>query len=146
MISAPKDLTQEAPRSPRIRIGGYAILGRSLDKGRATLIGKQGEYHFDCPLDNYLFSFKGVTGQEIRALLEAGKNDEEITSWLNTHGIPKSEEEVTAWSVAIEIVSPYYDADKKEWFTKECTRLGLDPEKSSLFEMLEADDQQSFLK
>ena len=36
MIKA-KDLTQEAPRSSRTRLGGHIILGRMIDKGRATL-------------------------------------------------------------------------------------------------------------
>ncbi len=30
------DLTQFPPRSPRVRLGGYVILPRMLDKGRAT--------------------------------------------------------------------------------------------------------------
>ena len=43
------DLTQHPPRSPRVRLGGYVILPRMLDKGRATIAGKHGEYHYDCP-------------------------------------------------------------------------------------------------
>ena len=31
------DLTQRPPRSPRSRLGGYSLLPRMLDKGRATL-------------------------------------------------------------------------------------------------------------
>ncbi len=42
----PPDLTQRPPRSPRVRLGGYVILPRMLDKGRAALAGKLGEYHF----------------------------------------------------------------------------------------------------
>ncbi len=38
------DLTQRPPRSPRVRLGGYAILPRLLDKCRALLAGKVGEY------------------------------------------------------------------------------------------------------
>ena len=45
------DLTQRPPRSPRVRLGGYVILPRMLDKGRATINNKAGEYHFNCPLD-----------------------------------------------------------------------------------------------
>ena len=37
-LNAP-DLTQHPPRSPRGRLGGYVILPRCLDKGRATLAG-----------------------------------------------------------------------------------------------------------
>jgi len=53
-----KDLTKEPARSPRTRIGGYALLARMADKGRATLNGTAGEYPFDCPLDNMLFASK----------------------------------------------------------------------------------------
>ncbi len=141
-----KDLTKEAPRSPRLRIREYAILGRTLDKGRAALANKEGEYHFDCPLDNFLFSFKGVTGNEIKALLLEGKSDDEIARWLDTHGIPKSTEEIISWSLGCESDNPYHDPEKREWFAGECTRLGLNPEKSTLFDMLEADDQQTFSK
>src|SRR5260370_1338966 len=70
-----KDLTEESPRSPRIRVGGYAILGRTLDKCRALVAGNIGEYHFDCPLDNTLFGFKGVKGDDFKAQIE---NEERV--------------------------------------------------------------------
>ena len=37
------DLTQRPPRSFRVRLGNYVILARMLDKGRATVAGKNGE-------------------------------------------------------------------------------------------------------
>jgi hypothetical protein len=40
------DLTQRPPRSVRVRLGRYIILPRLLDKCRATLAGKNGEYHY----------------------------------------------------------------------------------------------------
>src|SRR5207244_3629365 len=40
-----KDLTREAPRSPKTRLGDYIILARTLDKCRALLWGNIGEYH-----------------------------------------------------------------------------------------------------
>jgi Domain of unknown function (DUF5069) len=64
-----KDLTKEPPRSLCQRIGGYAVLARMADKGRATLNGTAGEYHFNCPLDNMLFSFKGVQAEDVKNLL-----------------------------------------------------------------------------
>ena len=115
-----------------------------MDKGRASLADKAGDYHFDCPLDNFLFSFKGVKGDEIRKLLTDGKSDDEIVEWLNGHGIPKTSEEVTEWSTGFESHSPFTDPEKKEWFAGECNSLGIDPEKSTLCDMLEEDDRQSF--
>ena len=55
------DLTQFPPRSPRVRLGGYAILPRMLDKGRATLAGKNGEYHYACPLDQGFWNLPAST-------------------------------------------------------------------------------------
>src|SRR2546426_8419661 len=89
-----KDLTKEPPRSPRVRIGGYALLARMADKGRATLNGTAGEYHFDCPVDNLIFGFKGVKVAEMKPLLVSGASDEHIVTWLDTHGTPRTAAEV----------------------------------------------------
>jgi hypothetical protein len=40
------NLAQRPPRSPRVRLGGYVILARVLDKGRAELAGTAGEYNY----------------------------------------------------------------------------------------------------
>ena len=146
IMNTARDLTKEAPRSPRIRVGGYAILARMADKGRAFLNGTAGEYHFDCPVDNMLFGFKGVTGAEVKPLLASGASDEQIAAWLNTHGTPKTAAEIKAWSDSVEASRPYDDPESKEWFAGECTRLSLKPETTTLFEYLEADDRDSFKK
>src|SRR5438270_4868850 len=91
------DLTKTAPRSPRTRIGGYVILGRTIDKCRALLWGNIGEFHFDCPLDNFLFGFKGVKGDDFKAEIERGASDEEMAQWLDKNGEQKSPEEIKAW-------------------------------------------------
>ena len=46
-----KDLTKEAPRSPGARFGKWAYMARMIDKGRATIAGKSGEYHLACPAE-----------------------------------------------------------------------------------------------
>lgn len=141
-----KDLTKEAPRSPRARIGGYSILARMADKCRATINGHEGEYHFNCPLDNMLFGFKEVSGEEVRTVLEAGGTDEQLARWFNNHGTPKTAIQVAEWSDSVDAISysTNEDPEKREWFAGECKRLGLDPKKTTLFEMLEKDDRESF--
>lgn len=141
-----KNLTREAARSPRIRMGGYVLMARMIDKGRATINGTNGEYHFDCPVDNLLFSFKGVKGDEVRQILASGASDEGILAWFNSHGEPKSDAEIKAWSAATEASSLYDNPEKKEWFVDECKRLGLDPARTTLFTYLETDDRESFRK
>ena len=64
-ISAP-DLTQRPPRSVRCRLGGYVLLPRMLDKCRATIAGTNGEFHYDCPLDQRILSYLGVNPEALR--------------------------------------------------------------------------------
>ena len=139
-----QDLTKEAPRSPRTLIGGYAILGRTLDKCRALIAGNIGEYHFDCPLDNMLFGFKGVTGDEFQAEVEKGASDDEMAKWLNTHGETKTPEEIKAWSDGVIETRPHDNPERREWFEEQTKPLGLDPAKTTLFDWLEADDKASY--
>jgi hypothetical protein len=139
-----KDLTKEAPRSPRQRISGYAILGRTIDKCRALLWGKIGEYHFDCPLDNYLFGFKGVKGEDFKAQVESGADDQALAAWLDQNGTSKTAEEVSAWSNEMDAANPYNNPDRRDWFVEQCEPLGLDPAQTTLFDWLEADDRATY--
>ena len=93
------DLTQRPPRSPRTRLGGYALLPRMLDKGRAELAGKNGEYHFNCPLDQHFVAFVGIDAEALRAQLAAGRGDGEILEWINSTATHKREAwEILSWT------------------------------------------------
>jgi hypothetical protein len=139
-----KNLTKESPRSPRNRLAGYALMARMIDKGRASIEGNVGEYHYACPLDQMLFEFKGVKADEVKKLLSSGATDDEIVTWFNSHGTPKTAEETQAWSTGVEGYRPYDDPEKKDWFAGECVKLNLKPESSTLVDYLEADDVASF--
>ena len=142
--TTPKDLTKEAPRSPRDRLGGYALMARMIDKGRADLQGNVGEYHYACPLDQMFFEFKGVQAEEVKKLLGSGASDQQIIDWFSSHGTTKTSAEIKAWSEGVEGYRPYDDPEKKEWFSGECAKVGLKPETSTLVDFLEADDRASF--
>src|SRR5213594_345163 len=101
-----KDLTKEAPRSPHIRVGGYAILGRTIDKCRALVAGQIGEYHFYCPLENMLFGFKGVQGDDFKAQIEQGASDQEMVEWLNQSGGKKTPAEIRRWGDEVTATNP----------------------------------------
>src|SRR5438046_2762705 len=131
-----KDLTKEAPRSPKIRVGGYVILGRTLDKCRALLAGEIGEYHFDCPLDNMLFGWKRIVGDDFKAELAKGASDEEMVQWVNSHGRPKTEAEKQAWCEEMLATNPHEDPEKREWYDEQLKPLGLDPATTPLFDWL----------
>ena len=138
-----KDLTKEAPRSPRIRVGGYAILGRTIDKCRALVAGNIGEYHFNCPLDNMLFGFKGVKGEDFKAQIEQGAGDQEMIDWLNQNGEKKTAEEIRRWAEEVESSSLYNHPEKREFFSEQVKKLGRQPEKTTTFDWLEVDDETS---
>jgi hypothetical protein len=143
-MTASKDLTKEAPRSPRTRIGDYALMARMIDKGRASINGTVGEYHYACPLDQNLFEFKGVTADDVKGVLQSGASDEEVLAWFNQHGTAKTPAEVKAWSDGVDAYHPHENPDQREWFDGECTKLGLDSVKSTLADFLDADDRVSF--
>ena len=139
-----KDLTKEPPRSPRIRLGGYVILARTTDKCRAFLAGNIGEYHYDCPLDNMLFGFKGVTGDDLPPQVQSGASDTDLVTWIDSHGEPKTPEEIKEWADGLEAMNPYNNPERRDWFAEQTTALGLDPAKTTLFDWLEADDKASY--
>lgn len=142
--SSARDLTKEPPRSPNELLGGYKILARMIDKCRATINGTNGEYNFDCPVDKRLITFKEFDSDAFKAFVAEGHSDEEIVQWVNEHGQPKTQEEIDVWSDTADATDYGTREDKKEWFTKECERLGLDPLTTSLFTYLDADDKISF--
>jgi Domain of unknown function (DUF5069) len=51
----------------RQRLGGFVLLPRFLDKGRARLAKRNGEYNYDSPTDQHLVRFLGL---DLEALLE----------------------------------------------------------------------------
>ena len=91
------DLTKFPPRSPRVRLGGYAILPRMLDKGRATLAGKHGEYHYACPLDQQFLDFAGIDPEALKK--ELHKSDTEVLAWIQKHAKhQRTVPEIIAWT------------------------------------------------
>jgi hypothetical protein len=140
-----KDLTKVAPRSPYELLGGFAILARAIDKGRADIVGTNGEYNFDCPVDNMLLSFKGIKGSDFREYLKEGHTDSDVVEWFKKNGIQKTDEEISKWSNSFKSDFSYStDPQKSGWFIGECERLNLDPKTTTLFDYLDVDDRVSF--
>jgi hypothetical protein len=139
-----RDLTKQAPHSPRERLAGFVIASRAVDKCRATLAGTPGEYHYDCPLDKLLFTFKGVTGDQFKAAVQSSGNYEEIGAWLQANGTAKTPAEIKTWSDQMESSSPMKNPEKRDHFIEECARLGLNPGMNTTFNLLEADDNETF--
>ena len=139
-----RDLTKQAPHSPRERIAGFAIASRAIDKCRASLAGTLGEYHYDCPLDNLLFRFKGITGEQFKTAVQASDTYEDVGAWLQANGTARTPVEIKTWSDEMEADSLMKNPEKRASFIESCARLVLNPVTNTTFDWLEADDRASF--
>ena len=139
-----RNLTLQAPHSPRARVAGFAIADRTTDKCRASIAGTLGEYHYDCPLDNMLFSFKGINGEQFKTAVQGAKNYEDVGAWLLANGTAKTGPEIEDWSDDQEADSLMNNPEKRAYFVEACQKLGLNPDKTTTFDWLEADDRFSF--
>lgn len=92
------DLNNVFPRSPRETIGGYVVAARALDKCRAKVAGTLGEYHFDCPLDNFFFGFTGINSADFEAQVATGADDEAMGAWIQEHSQIKDKREIIQWN------------------------------------------------
>lgn len=143
-INAP-DLTQRAPRSARVRLGGYVILPRMLDKGRATINGKNGEYHYNCPLDQRFVEFVGIDVNQLKEQLAAGKGDGEILQWIEQNAKHKRyDAEIANWSIYQEQRVPT-DPESRAFFNDYHKKMGEQREDiATWFDLLDLDDYVSY--
>src|SRR5258708_1047312 len=139
------DLTKQPPRSARVRLGGYVILPRLLDKGRATLAGKNGEYKYACPLDERFLEFAGIDAEALKKELAAGKGDGHILEWVQkTSTNKRTDAEIAAWSEFAERRVPG-DAASRRFFNELQQKLAANREGiATWFELLDVDDYVSF--
>ncbi len=101
-LSAP-NLTRHPPRSPRTRLGGYVHLPRLIDKARAAAAGVNGDYHYNCPIDQRFFAYSGVNPELFMTQVKAGKTDSELLAYVQENAQPKRHPaEIAAWSLWFE--------------------------------------------
>ena len=139
------DLTQRPPRSPRVKLGGFVILPRILDKCRASLAGKNGEYNYACPMDQQFFSFTGVDPEALKQQVAAGKGDGELIEWIMSNSkFPRTDAEIKAWSDWQAQRVPM-DTESREFFHGLHSKVA--PAREDIagwFDLLDVDDYVSF--
>ena len=89
---------KEFPRSPRATLGGYVLAARAVDKCRAVLVERQGEYHSNCPLDQRWLKFVEIDYDDFRSFVATGATDDEIAAWIGEHAKKRSRAEIIAWN------------------------------------------------
>lgn len=139
------DLTKRPPRSPRVRLGGYAILPRILDKCRATIAGAHGDYKYACPLDQRFLDFAGIDPAALKKQAAAGKGDGDILKWISANAKNKhNEQEIAAWSALQENRVPA-DIESRDFFHGLHKQAA--PKREDIatwFDLLDVDDFISF--
>jgi hypothetical protein len=93
------DLTKVAPRSPRAPLGAYGVLAaRALDKCRAELVGKAGDYHFNCPMDQVFFRFTKIDPEKLKDFVATGANDDEVARWIGQNSKVQDASRIKTWA------------------------------------------------
>jgi len=89
---------KEFPRSPRETLAGYVLAARAVDKCRAVLVGWQGEYHSNCPLDQRWLKFAEIDYNAYKALVATGATDDEVAAWIGEHAKKRSRADIVIWN------------------------------------------------
>jgi hypothetical protein len=114
-----------------------------LDKGRAHIANRAGEYNYACPLDQRFLSFTGLKAEDILALLQHGKSDTEVLGWVREHS-PKADWEIATWSEYQTHRAPT-DNEGREYFNETIKQIApARDDLSTWFDLLETDDYVSF--
>lgn len=80
-----KDLRKEEPRDASEKLAGYEMGARCLDKCRATLLGRQGDFMYGCPMDRQFLSKAGLDANDFKEFVAGGGADEEVAKWIEEH-------------------------------------------------------------
>ncbi|MDQ2865447.1 MAG: DUF5069 domain-containing protein [Candidatus Eremiobacteraeota bacterium] len=92
------DLTKEYPRSVHEKMHGLVQIARTVDKGKATVDGNIGEYHYNCPMDQAVFGFLGMDHEALLDVIRTKKSDAEIDAYVKTFTDKKSPQAIEGWN------------------------------------------------
>jgi Domain of unknown function (DUF5069) len=141
------DLTQRPPRSPRVRLGGYVFLPRILDKGRATVAGKAGDYRYGLnTMDRHFFKFVGLEPDELKVEISKGGGDLELLTWIQANAKNQRQPwEIAAWGDYHLRRTPDSDHETLTDFAHEVKKFNpLREDINTWFDLLDLDDYCSF--
>ena len=106
-------MSTQYPRSPKVRLGGIAHLGRIIDKIRLRHAGQIQDYNYlTVGFDRYLLDFLGLEASEFEQRVLLGGPDTEIFDWVRAHMRDRSPEEIAKWNERIETSGPMDEAGK----------------------------------
>jgi hypothetical protein len=140
----PLDLTFRPPRGPREKLAGVCFMPRTIDKLRAEMPGGTiGKYiNPEVGVSNYMCKRIGIPMEELRAVVAAAADEQEIEAWLNARLDPVVVEEANRKleTLSTERLSPENLAIVKGYHPVMEHR----PELVNYFEIFEADDAATY--
>ena len=126
-----------------MRLGGYVILPRMLDKGRATVAGKNGEYHYACPLDQGFLEFVGIDPERLKKQLN--QSDSEVLEWIHQNAkYKRTMPEILAWSAWQEQAAPDNPESREHFNDIQKAAAPKRDDIATWFDVLDVDDYVGF--
>lgn len=98
LLGPESDLTSGVPRSPYERMLGMVFLPRTIDKARAELAGKQGEYLFRQGQSAPGLNLLGITPEQLFEALREYPSDREIRDWISENTAPRGNLEIAKYN------------------------------------------------
>ena len=142
------DLAQHPPRSLRVRLGGYVMLPRILDKARAAAAGKLGEYRYKgtSGLDRHFFAFTGIDHEAFKQQAAMGASDSEMLAWIQANAkYSRNPWEIAQWSEYHVNRPPDSDAETWSEFGEKVGHFSTTREDiRTWFDLLDLDDHVTF--
>jgi Domain of unknown function (DUF5069) len=74
------------------------LAARALDKCRAVLVGWEGDYHSNCPLDQTWLKFAEIAYGAFRLFVASGATDDEVAEWIGKNAKQRSRAEIVVWN------------------------------------------------
>lgn len=104
------------PRSPKIRLGNIAHLGRMIDKVRLRQAGQIQDYNYlTVGFDRYLLDFLELDTSAFEQNVRDGGTDQDILDWVRAQMKTRTPEEIAAWNERIEASGPMDETAKSRF-------------------------------
>ncbi|MCX5722974.1 MAG: DUF5069 domain-containing protein [Nitrospirae bacterium] len=106
-------MSTQYPRSPKVRLGDIAHLGRIIDKIRLRQAGQIQDYNYlTVGFDHYLLDLLKLDASTFEQRVREGGTDAEILDWVRAHMRTLPPEELAQWNQQIETSGPTDEAGK----------------------------------
>ena len=79
---------------------------RLIDKARAKIEGKLGEYVYECPMDQRALQFLGVSADAFLAAVRSAPDDGAVLAWIRANSVKRSESAMEEFNLMLASLGP----------------------------------------